>query len=164
MYRKLSNTDFDVVEHLNTNITGETLNSSFRVVHMSNSIEKRETKRKAVSIRATHFDNVQFQDFVPASILHERYLAEIKASMPPNAFLAHLYKAELTGAKVCVIKDKRAVEGIVIEERKNVLVIVHADNSTKVYPKATNRFVLRHDGIRYFFFGDGMRKTRFFKR
>lgn len=164
MYRKLSNTDFDVVEHLNANITGETLNTSFRVVHMSNSIEKRETKGKVVSIRATHFDNIQFQDFVQASALHERYLSEIKASMSPSAFLAHLYKAELTGAKVSVIKDKRAVEGIVVEERRNVLVIVHADNSIKMYPKASNRFVLRHDGIRYFFFGDGMKKSRFFKR
>lgn len=164
MYRKLANTDFDVVEHLNTNITNETLDSSFRVVHMSSSIEKRETKRQAVLIRATHFTNIRFQDFVEASVLHEKYLAEIKASMPPNAFLAHLYKAELTGAKVCVMKDKRAVEGIVVEERKNVLIIVHADNSIKMYPKTSNNFMLRYDGIRYFFFGSGMKKTRFFKR
>eukprot|EP00866_Antonospora_locustae_P001771 jgi/Antlo1/1771/2351 len=164
MYRKLANTDFDVVEHLDTNISGETLDSSFRIVHTSNSIEKKETITKAISIRATHFTNIQFQDFVPASVLHEKYLAEIKASMSPSAFLAHLYKAELTGAKVCVIKDKRAVEGIVVEERKNVLIIVHADNNIKMYPKISSRFVLRHDGIRYFFFGAGMKKTRFFKR
>ncbi|KAL0265852.1 UNVERIFIED_CONTAM: hypothetical protein PYX00_011569 [Menopon gallinae] len=148
MYKKLVNTDFDVVEHLNTNIGSGTLDSNFKVVHMCSATEKKESRKQAVSIRATRFGSVLFEDFVPASVLHEKYLAEIKASMSPTAFLAHLYKAELTGAKVGVIKDGREEEGIVIEERKNVLIVVHANNRVRMYPKASNSFVLRHCGIR----------------
>lgn len=163
MHEKHSDTDFDVVEHLNTRMKSGTLDSNFRMVSTTSMAAKRERKQQKSSVKSTCFKNIVYKDFEDINAMHTAYLCEIKASMSPTAFLAHLYKAELCGAKIH-IKNKANAVGIVVEERENVLLVIHEDNKIKMYPKASNSFVLHHDGVRYFFFGSTMRRTRFYKK
>lgn len=164
MYQKLCNSDFDVVGHLNANIEGETLESSFKVVHTTESIREKPSKKMKRKIESTHFRGVHFEDFVAISRLHEKYIAELKAEMSPDLFLSHLYKAELTGAQVEIRSKGIRRKGIVVEERANVLLVIHESGAIKMYPKAANNFLIDHDGVKYLFFGKRMRSGRFYKK
>lgn len=162
MYEKIFDSEFDVISHLSSNTKNNALEKGFKAIYFRNSTQQKEVKNKKVSVKRTNFDDFLFSDFLYINKLHNQYLDNIKNSVLPNMFMSYLHKTELTGARVQV-KNSFKKDGIIIEERKNSLIIMHEDNSVNTYPKATNNFILCHDGVKYLFYGRSMKKTRAYK-
>lgn len=159
MYDKILQSDFDIIEHLNSKCK-EKIEDNIKKVHTRTSFipdEKEDPKRKIVKEK---YFNVKYSDFIEINKLHTEYIKSIKT----HNFLPVLYKAELTGALLRFRSREVVKEGIVVEERKNTLLIVHKDDSLKIYPKEMYDFVYEFDGIRYFFMGKFLKYNRFFKK
>ncbi|RVD92568.1 hypothetical protein TUBRATIS_009220 [Tubulinosema ratisbonensis] len=159
MYDKILKSDFDVLEHLNTK-SKEKIESNIKKVHTRTSFisdQKESLKRKVIK---QTYSQLKYTDFLKVNELHNEYIKKIKSTN----FLQILYKAELTGALLKFKTISGIKEGIVVEERKNSFLIIHSDDSLKVYPKQMYDFVYKVDGIRYFILGKFLKYNRFFKK
>lgn len=183
MYTKIKDTAFDPVDHFNKILK----KSNIRTQSIGLPLEAGFTSKKKHAFKhfiAKTYIYAKYADFLPLSNLHAEYMNNLIKFMSPDSFLPILYTAELTGAfikirnavskKTCKFKclcndkkcetDKRVSDGIVMEERENVLIVIRPDNSKKMYVKNLNTFVLCVKGIDYTLFGCRLKKNRYIKK
>lgn len=164
MYEKIGNSDFNVIDHYNSKIKETNIEDEFKTVYMGNTPKSKEVKQKERKIERTNYKHFKYDEFLKINNMHKEYLDKLKGSMNCSAFLAHLYKAELTGAMLSFKTNGKTKSGIVVEERENVLIIIHENDVIRMYPKINHCFILEHQEVKYFLIGKGMHKNRFLKK
>ncbi len=110
-------------------------------------------------IKRINRDVINFKDFEIINKLHKEYLQELRANHKGNSFENILFNSELTGAEIEIDNKK----GIVVEERKNSILVIFKDNKIKLYPKNVWNFTLDFENIKYLFFPQKLKKNRFLK-
>lgn len=156
LYTKIKNTSFVASNHYNKQVKLD-YQPTFLFPKRIPKPKTQQTK-----IWKTNKYNVNYEDYKIINELSINYLRSLKGSLSPDIFLAHLYKAELTGIHIRIVG--RAGYGYVVEERVNSLYVVFADNVVRLFIKKLVDFVIELDGVEYFFFGKNLKKNRFVKK
>ncbi|KAK1350119.1 hypothetical protein CWI38_1151p0010 [Hamiltosporidium tvaerminnensis] len=165
MYKKIENFDYNIEQHINSKLPpSETLNNFNTTFFLNSDFIKNEKQNEKRGIVNLNYDGLTYDQFTEINVLHTEYIKEMKVNLSPTLFLPVLYKAELTGAFLKFKKENKRCEGIVIEERENVFVMIDILNKIKKYPKSINNFVFTHDNVDYYLFGNRLKKNRFFKK
>jgi ribonuclease P protein subunit POP4 len=163
MYKKVTQSDFDIEEHINEKLARQPIRLYNTGLWLANTAFTNSARNGGRGMGKVNTGSVRYKDFIEINAMHTIYISELRGNMSPNAFLPVLYKAELTGAKVTILSGINKT-GIIVEERENVILMVFEDDRIKCYPKNTIDFTFAFDGVDYIFLGDKMKKNRFFKR
>lgn len=162
MYDKLIKSNFDIVSHVNSK-SKEKIEETYKTIlptNFQNVKEAEEIKKR--KIIKSEYKNIKYDDYLEVNKLHNDYITSL--NFQGHNMREKLYKAELTGAFVKFKTIHGVKQGIIVEERENTFLIVHEDDSLKIYPKALYNFMIMVDNIKYYFIGKYLKSNRFFKK
>lgn len=155
--------EFSPEMHYNSKMKNRTVRDQGIVISLkkqpSNSSKEVRIEIKKKGIRRVMEDKYTYDRAVDLKAEHTKYIAKLLGNVHPEAAMALLYQAELTGAE---IKINNSV-GIIIEERKNSLIVIFKDNKVRCFPKSTNSFIFSFNGTDYLFIAKNLKKNRIFK-
>lgn len=156
LYTKIKNTSFVASNHYN-----KYLKLDYQPTFL---FPKRIPTPKLTSnkIHSVNKYDLDYNEYKFINELSKNYMRSLKGNLSPDNFLPHLLKAELTGASIKTIKSKNY--GFIIEERVNSIFVLYENNIVKMFIKKNNNFVVELDGVEYLFFGENLKKNRFFKK
>lgn len=147
---------FNAEQHFEAKIRRGSIKNQSTILNFdTRPFEGKKTEREK-GLRRICRDRFSFQDFEKINEMHCEYLRELKGNLGPKAFLTHLYKAELTGARIKIAGKV----GIIAEERKNAICVVFETGGPKIYPKKTWDFSLIFEGVEYLFMSEALRANR----
>ncbi len=95
-----------------------------------------------------------------------KYIEELKGSLSIPLFTEKLYKIELAGAEISIIYQNELLKNkfLILEERKNILIVLNGKKKIKCYPKDVIEFYFEYEGVKYLFIGKNLKINRFVKR
>ncbi|KAG0440579.1 hypothetical protein DMUE_1636 [Dictyocoela muelleri] len=111
--------------------------------------------------------NIKYEHYKKINIDHKKYINSLLNDIPKINRTAIIHNIELTGAELTInpINDKKLVfgnKGIVVEEKKNVILMIFPDDKLRIIPKNQNEFIFEFDGVNYTFLKN-LKKNRHFK-
>lgn len=150
---------FDAEAHFESRMGLQSIRSQGVVLDFTTRPLKKTPKKMEKGLTRVCHDRYYYESFIEINALHRAYISELKGQLGPDAFLSILWQAELTGAMITIAGK----EGIVVEERKNSLVVIFSNDKVKIFPKAVWDFCFQFDGVTYFFYAKNLRHNRLMK-
>ncbi|KAI5149672.1 hypothetical protein ENBRE01_1054 [Enteropsectra breve] len=157
--RSKNNTIVDAEAHFDAKMAKSCIKDHGMIINFSSKRRELKASKQEKGIPRIVKENFTYGEMQKINKIHKEYLSELKGKHVPSTFMDVLYRAELTGAEISIAGKT----GIVIEERKNVMVVIFPCDIIKIYPKNKYDFSINIDEVDYIFYGSNLKINRMLK-
>ncbi|KAI5168391.1 hypothetical protein PAEPH01_0088 [Pancytospora epiphaga] len=147
---------FDAESFFETKTGQESIRSQGVVLDFTAAPFKRKRVKIEKGLSRVCREKYRYEDFHEINRFHSAYIEELKGHLGPDAFLPILWQAEMTGAIITI----GGREGVVVEERKNSLLVIFKNNKVKLFPKEVWDFSFQFQDKTYFFYSKNLKHNR----